>query len=590
MLLALIIAPAQALEVITRDSHSGLAVNAQLAVWLHAGEHTQQPQRPADLNFRIDGTLKLNWPDGHHRVIAQASGYTTMHTHHLQQDGQGIETLVLFLDPLHTPPQPAAPRANQALVQGHIGDANHAPLAQATVHLASAPEQVTRSDANGYFILHVNDLRDWRLDQLTVAAAGHRTRLQEIAVHSGDVLSLQLTLSRGSGREMHRWQHRQLNDLGGALSAPLGGTQPTPIAAAQAADSRAVILDPAASIRVGFASAACDVGCCSGATSCAHVCVFSLETYVKRGLNDEWISSWGQQSLRAGSVAYRSYGMWHTVNPLYGTHDICSNACCQVNDPNTTANTDLAVDNTAGVVLQRDGAVFRAEYSAENNAWDDPNDGLNCSNGDLSCGNGAVGSPATGWPCLNDLVATDRGCFGHGRGMSQWGTFRWDGLHGENWKWIVNHYYNANGQPDGLRSAFMTSPLRIDSSLATPASLPAGDVLGLALQVTNSSTLTHHDVLIGASLFSPATGYIDDPAGDAGQPALPGANVLLRNFLVPPGTPAGAYDLLVALWLDVDEDAAISGDDLVLTQTTLPGAIQIIDDVIFRSGFDAAAR
>src|SRR5262249_22253603 len=59
----------------------------------------------------------------------------------------------------------------------------------------------------------------------------------------------------------------------------------------------ALVSAPPASIRVGFN--------CSCAT-CSTVEVMSLETYTKRGLNDEWIASWTPHSLRAGAIAYRS--------------------------------------------------------------------------------------------------------------------------------------------------------------------------------------------------------------------------------------------------------------------------------------------
>ena len=173
-------------------------------------------------------------------------------------------------------------------------------------------------------------------------------------------------------------------------------------------------LEPPPSIRVGYAA---NGGlCCTG--SCTQTQVFSLEQYVRRGLNDEWISSWGADALRAGAVAYRSYGAWHALHPASGAFDLCSSACCQVNDSDTAPATDAAAAATSGLMLERDGALFRAEYSAENNAWDDPGDGLSCANSDLSCGDGSVGSPAAGWPCLGDLVAAGFGCFGHGRGMS----------------------------------------------------------------------------------------------------------------------------------------------------------------------------
>jgi hypothetical protein len=200
------------------------------------------------------------------------------------------------------------------------------------------------------------------------------------------------------------------------------------------------------SIRVGTG--------CTG-SSCTGVTVMSLETYVKRGLNDEWISSWQIESLRAGAVAYRSYGAYYVAHPIKSNYDICSTTSCQVNDSDTATSTDQAANDTAGVVLSRDGStIFRSEYSAENNAWDDPNDGLSCTNTDRSCGNGYVGSPAAGWPCLADSVATNHGCFGHGRGMSQWGTQRW-ATSGKGWRWITDHYFNANNNPSGMRSAFM---------------------------------------------------------------------------------------------------------------------------------------
>src|SRR5690606_30629553 len=92
----------------------------------------------------------------------------------------------------------------------------------------------------------------------------------------------------------------------------------------------AAVLTPPATIRVGFADAACTVPCCTNA--CGNVCTLSLETYVRRGLDSEWIASWDSQSLRAGSIAYRSYGAWRVENPIRTQFDICSSACCQVND------------------------------------------------------------------------------------------------------------------------------------------------------------------------------------------------------------------------------------------------------------------
>jgi hypothetical protein len=201
-------------------------------------------------------------------------------------------------------------------------------------------------------------------------------------------------------------------------------------------------------IRVGFG--------CSTATTCTTVEVFSLQTYVKRGLNDEWIASWHQESLRAGAVAYRSYGAYHLAHPRAATYDICSTTSCQVNDSDTSLSTDIAVDATDGFVLVRNGEIFRSEYSAENNNLLGDR---SCSNVDRTCGDGFAGSPGAGWPCLEDPLCTGFSCFGHGRGMCQWGTQRWATERGRDWRWIVNHYYNDEGRPAGLRSAFIEGPV-----------------------------------------------------------------------------------------------------------------------------------
>src|SRR5690606_34201255 len=155
--------------------------------------------------------------------------------------------------------------------------------------------------------------------------------------------------------------------------------------------------------------------------------------------DNEWIASWDAQSLRAGSIAYRSYGAARTQNPINGSFDICSSACCQVNNATTHANTDAAVSRTPGLMLTRStGQIFAAEYSAENTGWGNPGVGLGCSNVDLRCGGGCVGSPSRDWPCLADSVAAGHGCFGHGRGLSQWGSQRWavEPTTPQTWRWI----------------------------------------------------------------------------------------------------------------------------------------------------------
>jgi len=81
--------------------------------------------------------------------------------------------------------------------------------------------------------------------------------------------------------------------------------------------------------------------------------------------------------------------------------------------------------------------------------------------------------------------------------------------------------------------------------------------------------------MLGASLYSDATGYISDPSTDQKVTVYPSSTDVSRGFNVPPWAPSGTYDLVVALWLDVDGDSMITGADLPLVSYLIPGAIVV---------------
>ncbi|MGE4073738.1 MAG: SpoIID/LytB domain-containing protein [Lysobacterales bacterium] len=426
---------------------------------------------------------------------------------------------------------------------------------------------VAHTDSQGYFRVDLPPVADddGQSMPLKVSAAGLPPWRQDLRL-TNSISHRIIDLGAGAPGPDDRFDARQ-------LASPIDDS----------AAARAPVFPIPTSIRVGYADAGFTTPCCVG--SCSAVSVMSLETYVKRGLNDEWIASWTGDSLRAGAIAYRSYGAWHVANPRTPSYDICSSACCQVNDPDTSASSDAAVNATAGILLSQNGEIFRSEYSAENNAWDDPGDGLPCSNGDLSCGNGFVGSPATGWPCLADTVALGRGCFGHGRGMSQWGSQRWALDQGQRWPWIVNHYYNANGNGAGLRNSELTSPLRIDQ-FSAPASASPGQLITLTLELSNLAALAHDPVYIGASLFRSGSGFVSDPPRDLGVRLEPGSQQRSRQFQLPPGLSPGVWDVLVALYLDIDGNGAINTGDLALTSARQNGVLTIVEGPLFTDGFE----
>jgi hypothetical protein len=163
--------------------------------------------------------------------------------------------------------------------------------------------------------------------------------------------------------------------------------------------------------------------------------------------------------------------------------------------------------------------------------------------------------------------------------MSQWGTYYWD-LQGKTWVWMVNHYYNANGGSDGPssgdRTAYMTSPLQITSASPSPNSVSPGQTFTITINANNYAGLSHTQIIIGASLYSSSTGYISDPSHDSKITLDTGSNNVNRYFTVPSSTPAGTYDLVVALWLDVDENNQITTTDLLMDLKTYYATVTVL--------------
>lgn len=576
--------PAQALELAVRDAITGAPVKATLS--FEAGTTQRRVQLDGQLRRLDEITLRTD-------AWVYAEGYQSLPITLAPDD---LDTTVL-LDPVQQPPafQRLAERIQHdpsaRWLQGWVRRSQGAqPLAGAVIAYEG---RTTRSNAEGYFELELEPASTGAVKRssLHVQADGTGEQYRDGMLVPAGIQHLLLVLGPGIPARatetigaMDRGDRALVTASDEPLDLPLLPRPQTP-----AGPLLAPALTPPASIRVGFADAACTQTCCT--SQCTHTCAYSLETYVQRGLNDEWIASWNTQSLRAGSIAYRSYGAWRVANQISDNFDICSNACCQVNDPDTSSSTTAAVARTPGIMLTRnESGAFSAEYSAQNNSWDDPNDGLNCSNSDLSCGNGHVGSPSTNWPCLADPVATGKGCFGHGRGMSQWGTKYWgDSPEFKSWTWMVDHYFNANGAGSGLRTAVMTSPVTLSNLSPQPTSAHPGDSLQISATATNLASAPHDHLLIGASLYRSGVGYLDDPGNDTPVSLTSGSQTIQRTFAIPALAPQGSYDLLLSLYLDVDENGIISAKDLALALARVNDAVQILGALgadIFEDDFE----
>lgn len=467
----------RALDIRVRDSVSGRALDSHLVVIARGAE-----ARVHDLGITTRGGRVAALAEGRYELIVSAPGYDSLSTR-VEIDAAPVLPVTVWLSPsmpseaLDLLALKAAACAQCAVFSGHVYDRSGRPVAGAQVR--SSQGAGTTADGEGYFEFSAQLPRALARDsealpatvEITVSAKGYRSQRLTGLPLLNDSRHLIVDLEAGAGstvvidrshvqaRARQREDQQRPRSAADALQAEsdaaaeadaaLDPARPASVATAQRLIAQAASVPVPSSIRVGTN--------CSG-RSCSGVSVYGFEDYVGRGLDEEWIPSWDADSLAAGAVAYRSYAAYYVAHPVNSRYDICNSTSCQAFNADSVSATVAAAAATRGVLLTRDGktAAF-SEYSSENNAWDSPSDGLSCVNNDLSCGNGRNGSPRNNWPCLSDEVGRNRGCFGHGRGMSQWGTQRWAANHGRDWRWIANHYFNNNNSPGGMRNAFLAN-------------------------------------------------------------------------------------------------------------------------------------
>jgi hypothetical protein len=257
-------------------------------------------------------------------------------------------------------------------------------------------------------------------------------------------------------------------------------------------------------------------------TTCSDpvVEVMSLESYVQTGVDDEWVSSWNAASLQAGTVAYRSRGAWFVQNPVANNYDVSAAACHQTWQTDRATSVKNAAIATAGIVLIKNDAIYKAEYCAESN--------------NSGCGDGFSGT-STDYPCIADARCVGRTKSGTGRGMCQWGSSFWGT--DQTYTWILNHYYNPDGAAIPTTTTITSnSDNRIDGDGA----------LRVAPNPVTSSTITIEYSLTDVS--QPASITITDNFGKPAQQR----NVVLQQGINrlsfnTNGLKAGIYNVTVRL-------------------------------------------
>lgn len=570
-----------------RDAWTGLAVPGAQA---QAGA-TGTPRLEAAREASAVGHLSFPVGIDGERLEIRAPGYRTMLVPAFAPDRESPTTAVWLIPRERAEelrPEKIAERRLPAttMLHGHVVDPGSGrPVAGATVTV-DGTDRRTATNERGYFLLYTKGTKVLspadvpEFADLVVAAPGHATaRLRHIALLEDDFHFI-VDLPAGTG-EISRDLSHKLYPIGyeDHLEGWVGHGEEEEAGAIDAAPAAAFAAAPGGLEHATLAATPGGLQVINPPDN-INVSGFGLvplEVYLARGLCAEWISSWGAHSLAAGAIAYRSYGSWYQIN----NGSICTTTSCQVYNNTYNANCDAAAQRTTGILLQRLGAVARSEYSAENNSL--VCGGFSCVNVDLSCGNGSAGSPSASWSCLADSHLFDQGpgtcCFGHGRGMCQWGTHAWS-RGGQLWNWITDRYYNNFGTGTGLRTMFMTSPFDIVSA-TFPGAAGRGTTFTINETLRSYTDWSQSQIMLGASLTGPAT--VSDAARDKKVTVLARTSFAVqsrdtavsRQFAVPPGIPVGTYNLIVAIWFDTNGNNLIDAADKPLRTLTYPSAIVI---------------
>jgi|GEM_PF-1848454 len=303
-------------------------------------------------------------------------------------------------------------------IQGFVRDTQGNPIKNASVKIKEFSGVKTKTDDTGAYYMPLNlfptDISELDKLHVIVEKKGFLPNKYKFNLIRRQILSKNFELSN-TQKKINPNLHPIIDNL-----PPKSGATPV----IKKTDLEKSIICPSAStIRVGT-NCSCN--------SCNSVDVLSMEAYVGSGLNDEWIASWNSESLKTGAVAYRTYGTYYALNPYSSNYDIASTPCKQAWDSDEYSSCVNAAAATLGEVMvngQGGSTIAFSEYSAENN--------------DCGCGDGYAGT-GNAWPCINDYISAGEECYGHGRGVSQWGSSRWAN-NGKSYTWILDHYYNPGG-------------------------------------------------------------------------------------------------------------------------------------------------
>lgn len=403
------------------DSENGYGVPGTLSF--------QGPRESFELSTDKGGSLEYIGKPGKYDITISANGYEDLSTYFNIESGKTLKIEAILEKIDRTPVQ--FKNYSSPIVEGYVVDPeNGKPLSGVSVQLIQEG-LITTTDSDGFFSIEPTNFSVLKNPEDIAVRSNFNFSKDGFASHTvenllmvPDKIKLKIYLKKGQGQTTEKYHQNVLDgtDKDAEMyenAAPKGE---------QADDNPGLnrsACNVPTSIRVGR-----NCGC----TVCSSSTVMSLQYYSESGLDDEWISSWSMESLKAGSIPYRTYGGWYVNNPVKPNYDIASSTCNQVWGSQIYSNTQSAAQATNKKILIKNNAnPVRAEYSAENNRGGSLNSPpYNCSNG-YAGGSGA-------YSCFSDNLCSGKTPAGHGRGMCQWGSQRW-AVNGKSYTWIINHYY-----------------------------------------------------------------------------------------------------------------------------------------------------
>jgi hypothetical protein len=474
------------------------------------------------------GIALLSLPAGSYACTVKATGYWPM-VINLNVDDKSPSQIEIHVDPVEPPlevrPEFIRPlhRPDSTVIVGFIVDDDSGqPIPDVRVSWVGGNGS-SKTDERGFFILHIplpTHYEGIPTADVLFEKEGYQTeerRFIELMPNNDWIYRIRLV--RGTGKKII--DERKYRRRGGMdeLEKPelmANSCEQKQIVEEESSffpleTTQTATISIPRTIRVGqnCGGTPCCPTCCQNGGDCggkacssSSVSYYSLETYVKYVLPNEWYACWGSlanglgmNSLRAGAVAVRSYGAFNVRSngrsgscvcdstTCYTSYDVTDNSCCQVFNPSrASTNTNMAVDQTAGIVIADSrGNIIKAEYASENG-------------------------------CDNPSTCIDPVCYGfarngHGRGMCQFGSARWatgtritpsspcslgtsHGYGTKDWQAILSHYYPGYQIVAG-------TPLQIGDRVEAIANVRVRSCPGLACNILCTASPGNTGIIVG---------------------------------------------------------------------------------------------